>query len=563
MPRLKDLPLVQRIIVIPAAGILGALIVGAFLLNVIWENLMEDRKAKTRNLVEVAYSVIDHFAKLEASGALPKADAQAKAIQVLKSLRYNEDDYFWVNDGQPRMIMHPYKPELDGTDLSQFKDKRDTFLFVEMVKTVRANGSGFVPYLWPKPGADAPVEKISYVKGHPDWGWIVGSGIYIDDVGQIFKDKTLIAGLTIAGVIAVLALLSVLVTRSVVRPLDRMIGVMKALAQGNHQAPVPDRNRLDEIGMVAEAVEVFRLTAVDRERLEMQQAADKQRAEEERKRVMAALADRLEADVGRVVRALTRSAEDMQTTSRAMSATAAETTRQSETVAAASEAASANVRTVATAAEQLSASIRDISRQITDSSETTRSAALAAEKTRSTVRSLAAAAGKIGEVVDLINAIASQTNLLALNATIEAARAGAAGKGFAVVATEVKTLATQTGQATDDIAHQIGTVRDHIGETVTAIEEIVRTINKINGIATAIAAAVEQQDMATQDIARNVEETARGTGDVTATIGSVTQAAGETGEAASLVLAAATDLNRQVADMQGFVEKVLEELRAA
>jgi len=345
-------------------------------------------------------------------------------------------------------------------------------------------------------------------------------------------------------------------------PIGRMTTAMQALAKGDTGVEVPCTDHRDEVGDMAKAVQVFKENAITRTRLEKEQAAE-HTAREARARRMDDLNRAFDSQVGQALQAVGGAASEMESVSRSMSGTADDTNHRASAVAAASQQASANVQTVATAAEELASSIREIGRQMTNSHAITQAAAEQADRTQQAVRGLAEAANEIGNIVGLINDIAAQTNLLALNATIEAARAGDAGKGFAVVAGEVKSLANQTAKATEEISRQINGVRGDITGTVGAIEEIVTTIGRINEIATTIAAAVEEQDAATQEIARNVEQAARGTEDVSSNIEGVTRAAGEAGAAASQVAQSAARLSEQSDAMRRLVDRFLADVRAA
>ncbi len=355
---------------------------------------------------------------------------------------------------------------------------------------------------------------------------------------------------------------SLLVIRRIVRPLTAMTEAMRQLADGDLTAAIPGTGRRDEIGAMAQAVAIFQEHAVARERLEAEQRRDRE-ARERRAADLDRLTRGFEAKVSGLVGTLSSAATEMEATAGSMSAAARQTDQQSFAVAAASEQASTNVQTVAAATEQLTASIREIGNRAAQSQAITTRAVADARRTDETVRLMAGCAQRIGEVVGLIQAISSQTNLLALNATIEAARAGDAGKGFAVVAHEVKTLASQTAQATDDIAAQIAQVQTVTRDAVEAIRDIAGVIGEVNEIATAIAAAVEEQGAATQEITRNVHQAAVGTQEVASNIAGVQQAANDTGAAATHVLSAAQELSQQAERLTGEVGDFLAGVRSA
>ncbi len=369
-----------------------------------------------------------------------------------------------------------------------------------------------------------------------------------------------ISALAIVSLIAIGAVW--LVSNRISQPVVVMTGVMRKFAGGDLAGETPYAGRKDEIGAIAAAVQVFKETAVEAERMTAErerQRLDQQRHAER----LAELAQAFDAKVTVVLDTVTKAASKLQTTATAMASTAEETSRQSNAASKASDQAAANVQTVAAATEELASSVSEIGRQVELSTEVAAKAVAEADKTSATAKGLADASQRIGQVIELINSIASQTNLLALNATIEAARAGEAGKGFAVVASEVKNLANQTSKATEEISSQITGMQTVTQEMVSAIATIGATIAQISQIAAAIAAAVEQQGAASQEIARNVQEAAAGTSEVSHNVGGVTEAAGQTGNAASEVLQSAGEMSRQAGELRGEVDNFLAGVRAA
>jgi len=393
------------------------------------------------------------------------------------------------------------------------------------------------------------------------------TGVFIEDQALeavSSSNRSMILNIALVAIAALVVIGAVLViVMRVTKPLERMRGAMSELAEGNKEIEVPGLGRVDEIGAMADAVEVFRTNAIEMEKLQASQAERDRLAQEEKRAAMNDLADSFLQSVGGVVDMVSSAATEMQSTAESMSATADETNHRAVTVSAASEEASTNVNTVASSAEELSSSISEISRQVQDAARIAGEAVTNAEATNKMVEGLAETAQKIGDVIELINSIAEQTNLLALNATIEAARAGDAGKGFAVVAQEVKALAGQTAKATEEIGSQISSIQSATGDAVGAIRQIGETIVSINEISSTIASAVEEQGAATQEIARSVQQASAGTGEVSENISGVTAAASETGSAATQVLGAAKELAQQAEKLRGEVNGFVERVRAA
>jgi methyl-accepting chemotaxis protein len=350
---------------------------------------------------------------------------------------------------------------------------------------------------------------------------------------------------------------------NIARPIRRIGEVLLALANGNKDVEIPFTARGDEVGEAARAAQTFKDNLARIDAMEAEQKEAEARAAAQRRSDMIQLADTFEAAIGSIIGTVSSASTQLESAAGTLTQTAETTQRLSTTVAAASEEASTNVQSVASATEELSGSVGEIGRQVQESSRIAGEAVQQAQRTDARMAELQQAANRIGDVVKLITAVAEQTNLLALNATIEAARAGDAGRGFAVVAQEVKALAAQTAKATDEIASQITSMQAVTSDSVASIKEINQTIGRMSEIAAAIAAAVEEQGAATQEISRNVQNAASGTSQVAGNIVEVNRGASETGSASAQVLSSAQSLSSDSSRLKGEVERFLSTVRAA
>ncbi|MFZ4165099.1 methyl-accepting chemotaxis protein [Brevundimonas sp. NPDC058933] len=548
---MRSLTIGGRVNLLSVLAVAGLLLVTGLSLMKLDGVLRQEIAERTQKTVEVAHSVAAHYQAQEQLGVMTRPQAQAAALSTLRALRYGQDDYFWVNDMQPRMVMHPFSPQLEGQDLSTKTDADGVFMFREMTDVARRDGAGFVHYRWAKPGQEEPAPKISYVKAFKPWGWVIGSGVYTDQIVAAVGAAALGLGGMALLVALAMGVAGWLLGRSVAGPVAALADRMKRLAEGDKGSAIPGLARHDEIGRMAGALEVFRDAAIANDRLEVEAVAARQAADEERARgeaektriaeedrvavtalgqglqamangdlthrmtaEVAARSEQLKTDFNTAIAQLEQAVAVVVDNVTAIRSGAGEISQASDDLSRRTEQQAASLEETAAALDQITATVNKTADGARQASGVVQSARGDAEKSGQVVRDAVAAmsqieqsSNQIGDIIGVIDEIAFQTNLLALNAGVEAARAGDAGRGFAVVASEVRALAQRSAEAAKEIktlisasGQQVGAGVSLVGQTGEALQRIVNRVAEIDSLVSEISASAQEQATGLQQV---------------------------------------------------------------
>ena len=545
-----------RLLLIPVIAIAGMTLAGVVSVGTVEQVTLSEHEARARAVTESVLKIVESFEAKVAKGEMTDATAQEAAKQVLRAIRYDGGEYVIARGLDGVITVNGGFPDREGAASIDNKDANGTLFARDMIKAAEAGG-GFNEYLWPKKPDTPPVRKVTYSLLSPRWKWVVGSGVYLDDVEAAARASAIRTLGVLAGVALLSFGLAFWLGRGITKPVLRLSGLTHRLAAGDLAVEIPDVERHDEIGTMAQAIAVLREKSLVAQRLESEQQRLRVEAGAERQAAMRRLAAGFESSVKGVVDEIAQRTIELESAAQSMTRISAAAEAETHSAEGAAGNTSTNVEMVASATDELSASIQEIAVQVAKSTQIAADAVAETERAGGAMTALTDSAKRVGDIVALISGIAGQTNLLALNATIEAARAGEAGKGFAVVASEVKSLATQTAKATEEIQAKVAEIQSMTGTAVGAIQGIGDIVARMNEITTTVAAAVEEQGAQTGAIAGNVRQAAEGTKQVSGNVEAAHRAVREAGGVAGSVLDAAHALSGEAERLRSEVGEFL------
>jgi methyl-accepting chemotaxis protein len=561
MHRFRNLSITQQLAALTTAMLVIFAVTVFFGLQTLGATMLQDRKQQVIQLVQVAAKVVDTWQARERTGELSREAAQKGAVEQLRGIRFGAaNDYFFIQRYDGVSILHP-NIKLEGSNRIDIKDE-DGKLYVRAQIDAAKTGGGFVTYSFPRPNTTKPLPKLSYAFGYTPWEWAICTGVYIDDIDDAWYAMAIrIGGFGIVAV-AVLLGVSMAISRAIAVPLRRLTGTLEKLSGGELEVDIPYSVQRNEIGAVARTVGAFQAALLHDRELTEARALEMTQRERQHDRVEA-LTAKFELEMDRITAGLAAASGQMRTRARQFNENAEIAQSRAASVLEAAGEAAHNVDAVSVSVRTMTDCVTEIGGALVETSRISREAVSSADAVRSSMRELVDAAAKIGEIVGIVDGIASQTNLLALNATIEAARAGDAGKGFAVVAHEVKGLAGMTSKATAEIGAQITSIQARTATAMAAINGVVSTIQAIDQRTAGITAQVDQQGAGSQEIDRALSSAANGAGNVRGSIADVATTATGTRASAAELLSEADGLSRQSDDLGDAVTGFLNALKTA